>query len=236
MGKAIYIIGDMRLQNSVMAVYLEQATGIKCIAVEDASHILDNKENGTGGGKRLILGDCCGKDLETCLQALLTKKGSRNPGRDLLGVFNLQRGSGVEEKSLIHGVRGFFYQGDSINQIIKGIQAIFEGELWLSRKIMTHYILNNNRQSLPPNEQESRLLSRREEEILSMVAEGAKNEDIADKLCISSHTVKTHLYHIFKKINVISRFQAALWAVKNLMLILLICINTIALHLTSMSS
>jgi DNA-binding CsgD family transcriptional regulator len=48
------------------------------------------------------------------------------------------------------------------------------------------------------------------------VAIGATNEEIGDKLCISPHTVKTHLYNIFKKINVPNRIQATLWAAKNL--------------------
>jgi LuxR family transcriptional regulator of csgAB operon len=59
-------------------------------------------------------------------------------------------------------------------------------------------------------------LTAREVQILAMVAVGSKNEDIADKLCISPHTVKTHIYNIFKKINVPNRLQAALWAANNL--------------------
>jgi len=59
-------------------------------------------------------------------------------------------------------------------------------------------------------------LTPREIEILSLVAIGAKNEEIAEKLFISSNTVKTHIYNIFKKIDVPNRLQAALWAAKNL--------------------
>jgi LuxR family transcriptional regulator of csgAB operon len=59
-------------------------------------------------------------------------------------------------------------------------------------------------------------LTQRELEILSMVVSGATNEEIAARVCISPHTVKTHIYNIFKKINVPNRLQAALWAAKNL--------------------
>lgn len=59
-------------------------------------------------------------------------------------------------------------------------------------------------------------LTPRETEILALVAVGDMNEEIADKLCISTQTVKTHLYRTFKKINVSNRLQAAFWATKNL--------------------
>jgi len=60
------------------------------------------------------------------------------------------------------------------------------------------------------------VLTPREIEILSVLALGVKNEEIASKLYISPHTVKTHLYAIYKKINVSNRLQAVLWAGENL--------------------
>ena len=92
---------------------------------------------------------------------------------------------------------------------------MFNGEIWLSRKIMTDYILKGGNYDFSSKGNES-ILTPREIEIVSMIATGAANSYIAEKLCISCNTVKTHLYHIFKKINVPNRLQAALWAAKNL--------------------
>ena len=80
---------------------------------------------------------------------------------------------------------------------------------------MSRCILEEDEEEHPPGK-ESSILTPREVEILSMVALGFKNEDIADRLFISPNTVKTHIYNIFKKIDVPNRLQAALWAAKNL--------------------
>ena len=80
---------------------------------------------------------------------------------------------------------------------------------------MTKYIYSDARKN-KPSESKNSVLTLRQSEVLAMVAVGATNEEIADKLCISPHTVKTHLYRIFKKINVPNRIQAALWAAKHL--------------------
>jgi LuxR family transcriptional regulator of csgAB operon len=59
-------------------------------------------------------------------------------------------------------------------------------------------------------------LTPREKEILKMLSTGASNDNISQTLYISYHTVKTHLHHIYRKINVSDRLQASFWAARNL--------------------
>ena len=52
-------------------------------------------------------------------------------------------------------------------------------------------------------------------EVLRMIVDGATNNEISDKLSISPHTVKSHVVHIFNKLGVNDRTQAAVWAARN---------------------
>ena len=58
------------------------------------------------------------------------------------------------------------------------------------------------------------LLTPKEKEVLALVAKGASNQEIADKLFVRDVTVKTHLNSIFKKLNVTNRTQAVLLAME----------------------
>ena len=58
-------------------------------------------------------------------------------------------------------------------------------------------------------------LTGRELEVLRLVAQGATNAEIADLLEISPHTVKSHVIHIFNKLGVSDRTQAAVWAARH---------------------
>ena len=71
-----------------------------------------------------------------------------------------------------------------------------------------------------PNQEEANSelpspLTGRELEVLRLVAQGATNAEIADLLAISPHTVKSHVIHIFNKLGVSDRTQAAVWAARN---------------------
>ena len=214
-GKSVFIIGQRIFQNELIAFYLERETGCRCTLFEKFSG-LNAPDTKKDNRPSLILIGCSDKDPMSPLPAVLEGGNMKEfLAGNLTALFNVDKEQGIEEKALASGVKGIFYNHDPLGRFQKGIGAIFEGELWFSREVLTKYVVNNRVKDHPHN-QDDFLLTRREIEILAMISTGTKNEDIADKLCISPNTVKTHIYNIFKKIKVPNRLQAALWAAKNL--------------------
>ena len=60
-----------------------------------------------------------------------------------------------------------------------------------------------------------RLLTKREEDVVRLVAEGLQNREIARELKLSEHTIKNYLFHIFEKLGVSSRVELVLYAVSS---------------------
>ncbi len=132
-----------------------------------------------------------------------------------VAIFNLPSDVHDLDQFLSIGIQGFFYKSDSISLFTKGMGAICRGEVWAPRAALSRYVKSNHMGNSPGKVQKTTLTAR-ETEVLTLLSSGADNNSIADKLCISNNTVKTHLYKIFKKIDVPNRFQAAIWAAKNL--------------------
>jgi LuxR family transcriptional regulator of csgAB operon len=209
---AFYIVGRRRLDNELIASYLKLQT-VECFILKDINHIPTEKPKGNKQPK-LVLWDCQRKELKHILAELRTytkKKKSANP----IVLFNLPIDLEFEKKFVLEGIHGFFYEHDSLDVFLKGIRTVMDGKLWLSRDMMTKCIFEDTGKD---KSSKSRLkdLTQRQIQILALVAVGTTNDEIADKLCISLHTVKAHIYRIFKKINVPNRIQASLWAAQNL--------------------
>lgn len=140
------------------------------------------------------------------------RKGTRSP---ILAIYNLPRGIKIGAETLRKGVRGIFFAEDKLWVLLKGIRALLKGEVWLSHNALLELALDEPLASLAQVAEASGL-SRREIEILAHASRGETNDEISDMLCLSTHTVKTHLYNIYRKINVNNRFQASLWAAKHI--------------------
>ncbi|WJT09861.1 LuxR C-terminal-related transcriptional regulator [Vibrio harveyi] len=133
-------------------------------------------------------------------------------------MLNLGHELQIEELAAWTFVKGIFGPNDSMNKLCQGLEAIIKGENWLSRRLLeqllTYYKDKEvNRIIEPAIEVE---LTRREIQVLQILKEGGSNMEIADSLFISEHTIKSHLYNIFRKIEVKNRTQATSWAKRNL--------------------
>lgn len=108
-------------------------------------------------------------------------------------------------------VKGLILGGSKPDLLAKAIQAVATGEVWLDKKTVKNIVSGMN--ALKKEDRSS--LTKRETEIVALVAKGFKNKEVARKLFISEPTVKTHLYRIFQKLDIRSRPQLITYALKN---------------------
>lgn len=211
----IFIVGPLTLQNEFLSYVINKEIGAKCSIFDrelNAFSACQNLDSGDSNKKVLILIDTEDQSFEEILKRITT---NGNISNGLIALFNLNENAGVEKKALARNIRGFFYKEDHFEVFLKGIRSIFNGEIWVSRKMLLQCVFESFNEKKVAIEEKTALTSR-EIEILTLISMGSTNEEIADKMCISTNTVKTHLYNIFKKINVENRLQAALWAAANL--------------------
>ena len=119
-------------------------------------------------------------------------------------------------KALRGGAKGYLSRDVSISNLIKAIQAVQKGELWIERKLMARFleveaILDSRRKGQAGKLK--KVITPREKEVLRLLTTGRTNKEIAKALFISEKTVKSHLNSIFKKLNVTRRLQAILYAI-----------------------
>ncbi|KIP67925.1 MULTISPECIES: LuxR C-terminal-related transcriptional regulator [Vibrio] len=138
----------------------------------------------------------------------------------VLGTIMLNLGHELDTEELASWphVKGIFGPSDSMAKLCQGLKAIIDGDNWLSRRLLeqllTYYKGKESNYVIEPAIEVE--LTRREVQVLQMLKDGGSNMEIADSLFISEHTIKSHLYNIFRKIEVKNRTQATSWAKRNL--------------------
>jgi DNA-binding NarL/FixJ family response regulator len=112
------------------------------------------------------------------------------------------------------GALGYLLKDASLEEIRRAVIAAKNGEGVLSPILVSKVLGEFNRltQVATKNRELFAELSRREVEVLELLATGMKNATIADKLCLSEKTVKTHVGSILRKLHVNDRTEAALVA------------------------
>jgi DNA-binding NarL/FixJ family response regulator len=108
------------------------------------------------------------------------------------------------------GARGIVYSTEGLSELAKCIDCVFQGEVWVRRADLSMIFEGLLKPSLRVTDAKGRtLLTRREEEISKLVAEGMTNRDISRALKISESTVKNSLFHVFEKLGISNRVELA---------------------------
>lgn len=116
-------------------------------------------------------------------------------------------------KALEIGCDGYILKESSFDTLKKAIFKVYSGNKYIEPNMMP--LLNANMQEKSTVKKKISELTRREIDVLKMIASGSFNKEIASTLNISERTVKNHVSNIFKKIEVSDRTQAAVFAIKN---------------------
>lgn len=114
------------------------------------------------------------------------------------------------------GASGYVLKDADSDTLLKAIRDVHKGKSYIQPSLSELLVKDIN--SKDEKSKESLLiesLTKREYEVLTLIAEGMNNRDIAEKLFISEKTVKNHVSNIFKKIDVTDRVQAAIFTFRN---------------------
>ena len=120
---------------------------------------------------------------------------------------------GIHRQAVQYGARGIVGKDRPPDTLFKAIEKVHEGEVWIERRLVAEFVTN----AAGAGGQRARIdsLTRREREVVRLVAEGLKNKQIADRLSVADVTVRHHLTSIFAKLEVSDRLSLLVFAFKN---------------------
>jgi len=127
----------------------------------------------------------------------------------------------IVEEMMEVGADGYCLKGVCTERLQTLIQDVNEGAFWVDAAVAEQVkkYMRGEKSATKPEQSHIPVevlesLTEREQEVLALIAEGKKNADIADILCISPGTVRVHVHSILHKLNVKDRTQAALFVVQ----------------------
>ena len=121
----------------------------------------------------------------------------------------------IIESAIKAGAVGYLTKDCSIDEIIEAVKMAANGETALSPQLAQTMLAEVRKIDAPTIRDEDRLITKREEEVLQLIADGCSTPEVAQKLYISQKTVKNHLASIYEKLEARDRTQAVLSAVRS---------------------
>jgi DNA-binding NarL/FixJ family response regulator len=206
---SVLIADDQSLVRAGFRMILETDPGIRVVAeVGDGSQAVDSAKRTRPDIVLMDIRMPVMDGLEATRRLLAT---SRPPRVLMLTTFDLDE---YVFDALVAGASGFLLKDVAPEHLLAAIHTIADGESLLApsitRRLIEAYVLDHPPSVGPVLGLEQ--LTRREHEILVLVAGGLSNAEIADQLVLSPLTIKTHVARILDKLNLRDRIQAVVLA------------------------
>lgn len=116
-------------------------------------------------------------------------------------------------KAVDIGIDGYLLKDSSYDELKEAIDVVISGNTYIQSSLLP--ALNESMEDYALDKEKIEWLTKRELDVLRLISEGCSNKKISDELTISERTVKNHISHIFRKIDVEDRTQAAVFAIRN---------------------
>lgn len=198
MSYKIMIVDDQSVSRQMFELYIDRSPNYEVIYSLDTAmfadtYILKAKPD-------LIIMDILMQDTSNGLEAAEKIK-KINPQIKIIAVTSMPEVSWMEKAKAI-GIESFWYKEASEESILKIIERTLAGEsIYPEETPVVQLGLAKSTEFTP-----------KEIQVLRLLTTGAVNEEIAEKMAISSNTVKTHIQHLMQKTGFKSRTQLAIQA------------------------
>jgi DNA-binding NarL/FixJ family response regulator len=203
----VLIADDQSMVRAGFRMLLSGEEGIEVVA--EARNGVEAVEKAARFRPSLILMDIRMPELDG-LEATQTILAADSDARVLiLTTFDLDE---YVYEALKAGASGFVLKDDPPEQLIAAVRTVAAGDALLSPAVTKRVINAFTRLPRPGPPKELDELTAREREVFQMIANGRSNAEIAQELYISDTTVKTHVTHIFQKLNLRDRVQLVVLA------------------------
>jgi DNA-binding NarL/FixJ family response regulator len=204
----VFLVDDHRVVRSGVSAYLDQVEGIEVVGeAEDGRQALDRMAQMEPGGS---LPDVVLMDLAMPVMdgvAATREVKSRWPAVEVVIMTSFVEETKVRG-ALEAGAAGYLLKDADAEEVAQAIRAAVAGQMHLDPSV-ARLLADSVRRP----RQAGGDLTPREREVLELVATGASNRQIAEALVVSERTARTHVSAILTKLDLVSRTQAALWAV-----------------------
>ena len=200
-GKIIQVVGPRKLENDLLVSFIRQETDAECFVSD-----FDGIESFIGGSIqksfRLFLIDYREPRLREILEQASFNGTCSFLARRLIALFDSGKSKDTADRTRRENACGILYGCDSATALLNRICRLFcEGGT--SENGLTECEEASGETTSP--------LTWRELQLLMLMTEGLHNREIASRIGISTHTVRTHLYNSFNKINARNRLEANAW-------------------------